>query len=229
MCGARGIIGSTGSTGQTGSKGTTGVTGSIGQIGPTGITGPAGTISNNIFQISNAGGWVGTTGIATLYTAGVSINGVETYCYYLDSTNLTVTTSHANQSVLISASFQIMFTSGIKNLSATIFRDITAGSFVNPSFNGSAVNLATGTTGEVYYPNDTSYAGLNTGLWTMSSTSNSSNNWPNGQTINMQIIDIPVTAGNYYYSIRVSTDINSFASGTGIYYLPIKLSGVLLN
>ena len=134
-----------------------------------------------------------------------------------------------------------MYTRGVDNLSATIYRNTSPFAF-GPTVQvaATATNLAngaTGSSGEVIFPSDVAnYPGLGTGLWTSSCTSSGAGSSPNGGAVSMQILDnLPLAATPYYYAIRISTDTNSFgtplnnANRQGIYYLPIKLSGIFLN
>lgn len=230
-----------GKYGPTGPTGNTGITGTTGTQGSTGITGPAGISNNNIIVAINKSGWTGATGYYHPATGpGSGINQKITICYYLDSVLLPVTTTKANQSILLNGSFQTMFHDGTPNVAATFYRDTSFNisnfptSQIGQAVSNTAINLATGVSGEIFYANDTgpTYLGIATSLWLSSSTSNAATGSPNGQYAFFQTIDIIPTPGTYYYIIRISVDNNAITTtpqNLGIYYLPIKMSALLLN
>ena len=133
-----------------------------------------------------------------------------------------------------------MFHDGTPNVAATFYRDTSFNisnfptSQIGQAVSNTAINLATGVSGEIFYANDTgpTYLGIATSLWLSSSTSNAATGSPNGQYAFFQTIDIIPTPGTYYYIIRISVDNNAITTtpqNLGIYYLPIKMSALLLN
>jgi hypothetical protein len=203
------------SSGPTGPTGPTGRTGSQGSTGPTGSYPP--------LQITRAA-FTGTTG-------GLSGN------YYIDSYNLGPITINSGGSNLIYASFQcfVKYTSGqsvINNISTTIMRDTTEMS--GTTYNNRSINLALalGSTGDVFYPpdsTDTPLANLATSLYTFSEDNPNNNGNVNALTVNMQTIDSNLSGSpiTVYYAIRVSVQATS--TTPFVTYGNIRLSSVKLN
>jgi hypothetical protein len=201
------------SSGPTGPTGPTGRTGSQGSTGPTGSYPP--------LQITRAA-FTGTTG-------GLSGN------YYIDSYNLGPITINSGGSNLIYASFQcfVKYTSGqsvINNISSTIMRDTSV--MTGTTYNNRSINLALGSTGDVFYPqdNDTDvFNELATSLYTFSEDNPNNNGNVNALTVNMQTIDSNLTASpiSVYYAIRVNVQVTT-TSPFIISYGNIRLSSVKL-
>jgi hypothetical protein len=195
--------GYTGLTGQIYSLiyGKTGPTGPTG-IGATGPTGPTGPGFNLLRSTSYGTGWIGPA-------LGGNTN------YFVDSFNLgpiTVNNGNANTKLLVSMSVQFIATLQITNLSASIFRATTSMSGTGPT----GLNLASGKTGDVFYPYDTLSSGstsLLSSLYTVSTTS--SGPGFNAGVINMQVIDnyFGLTGytgtGPWYYAIRINSQSTS--------------------
>jgi hypothetical protein len=180
-----------------------GRTGITGPTGPTGVTGPTGPTGPGFTLIGN-------TSYGTGYT-GAPLAGSTSY--FLDSFNLGpvfVNNGNSNTKVLVSMSVQ--YTSGaslLQNISASIFRGKTGMS----GYGLTGINLAKGTTGEVYYPADTTLPNslLLTSLYTFSTTQSTGGNAVNASVINMQVIDQYFGGtgyyggtGPWYYAIRVN-------------------------
>jgi len=179
-----------------GKTGNTGYTGYTGYTGPTGPIGPTGSG----FTFLGLTGYTGYSGPPAVGATGVA--------YYLDGLNLKVDVTNPNEKILVYGSFQVINTTEINNLSATIMRSQTQMS--GTSFNSAnTINLASDSGVDVQYPPDinTGYTGLSTSLWTISGLTNGGGAHVNATTVNMQPIDHTISAtGTYYYAIRVSTD-----------------------
>jgi hypothetical protein len=209
--GPTGYTGPTGDTGPTGNTGPTGQASTVtGPTGYTGYTGPTGSTNVNILYVSNTG----FTG-STITSGGTA--------YFLDATNLgPINVTNTSNKYLINASCQILSTSGIANISASILRSNTVMSGL--SLPTVYINLANNTQTDVLYPpahsGTANLNDLNTSLWSFS-TIVASNPSPNGNTITMQAYDtgFPST-GNYYYAIRVDTDESR------LYYGNIRISSI---
>ena len=198
-------------------------TGATGSQGSQGFTGPTGSYPQ--LQITRAA-FTGTTG-------GLSGN------YYIDSYNLGPVTINSGGSNLIYASFQCFVNynpvggqSIINNISTTIMRDGTGMS--GTTYNGRSINLALGSTGDVFYPldNDTNVLGdLATSLYTFSIDNPKNNGNTNALTVNMQTIDsnlsgTPITV---YYAIRVSVQsATNSTTSKFVTYGNVRLSSVKL-
>jgi hypothetical protein len=186
-----------------------------GPTGITGYTGPTGPATNvNIAYISNTG-----------YT-GLSL-AVGATGYFLDSVNLPISVTNVSSKYLINASCQMLYTAGIRNISASILRSNTGMS--GTALPDTYINLANNLKTTVTYPpldteTPTNTQNLNTSLWsysTLSSGVDLANRSPNGLTINMQAFDTGFTGpGNYYYAIRVQTDASN------LYYGNIRMSSI---
>ena len=191
--------------------GATGLTGATGPSGPTGPTGPATNV--NISYLINTG------------FTGPALPG-STGQYFLDAINLgPINVTNVNNKYLINASCQILSTSGIANISSSILRSnsLMSGTSLPAQF----INLADYTQSDVLYPPShsgiASLLDLNTSLWSISTT-NPSVQSVNGTTIFMQAYDtgFPST-GNYYYAIRVDTDVSR------LYYGNIRMSYITFS
>ena len=102
------------------------------------------------------------------------------------------------------------------------------------TYNGRSINLALGSTGDVFYPldNDTNVLGdLATSLYSFSVDNTNNNGNTNGLTVNMQTIDTntsgsPITV---YYAIRVSVQaVSNVAASQFVTYGNVRLSSVKL-
>jgi hypothetical protein len=155
-------------------------------------------------------------------SAGGSTTGIA---YYLDSTNVRVNVTNANQRNLVYASFQAINTTAINNLSATIIRGQTLMSGTTFVSYGGYINLAGQTGVDVQYPADlpSSYGGLLTSLWSFSGLISGGGDRVNAVTVNMQAIDHHIGGtGTYYYAVRVSTD-SSYLNEKNIILYAINL------
>ena len=164
----------------------------------------------NILYISNTG-----------YTGPV-IPG-STGAYFLDSVILgPINVTNTSNKYLINASCQLICTTGISNISASILRSNTG--MTGTTLPVSYINLANNAQTDVIYPplhtGTSSLNDLNTSLWSLS-TITPDNHSVNGATINMQAYDTGFSStGNYYYAIRVDTDESA------VYYGNIRISSI---
>jgi len=100
------------------------------------------------------------------------------------------------------------------------------------TYNNRSINLALGSTGDVFYPqdNDTDvFNELATSLYTFSEDNPNNNGNVNALTVNMQTIDSNLTASpiSVYYAIRVNVQVTT-TSPLIISYGNIRLSSVKL-